>query len=166
MTVGLTSYDKVKSVDWNFKDVETTYLSHSYHSYPARFIPQIPQTIIENFTSKGDFVLDPFCGCGTTLVESVLRGRRAVGIDINPNSMLDNKGNETEKTGKVNYWPTISKVKSFITTDWKKWRLVNNNEDELEMSTYQALEAYVKQYTPDWIAQIILWIKVNEDAKK
>jgi len=91
MTVRLASYDKVKSIDWNFKGVETTYLTHSYHSYPARFIPQIPQTIIENFTHKGDVVLDPFCGCGTTLVESVLRGRRAVGVDINPIACLITK---------------------------------------------------------------------------
>jgi DNA modification methylase len=87
----LTPYDKVKSIDWNFKDVETTYLTHCYHSYPARFIPQIPQTIIENFTCKGDVVLDPFCGCGTALVESVLRGRRAVGVDINPIACLITK---------------------------------------------------------------------------
>jgi len=87
----LTSYDKVKNIDWNFKGVETTYLTHGYHSYPARFIPQIPQTIIENFTHKGDVILDPFCGCGTTLVESILKERRAIGVDINPIACLITK---------------------------------------------------------------------------
>ena len=34
------------------------------------------------FTQPGDFVLDPFCGGGTTLVEAILLGRRAAGMDV------------------------------------------------------------------------------------
>jgi site-specific DNA-methyltransferase (cytosine-N4-specific) len=87
----MSLYKNIISIDWDFKGVETTYLTHSYHSYPARFIPQIPKTIIEYFTSKGETVLDPFCGCGTTLVESLIRGRRAIGVDINPVACLITK---------------------------------------------------------------------------
>lgn len=84
-------YNRVKEIDWDFKGADTTYLTHSFHSYPARFIPQIPRTIIENFSSKGDVILDPFCGCGTTLVEALLLGRRAIGVDINPIATLISK---------------------------------------------------------------------------
>jgi len=86
----MSSYDysKIMKIDWNFKGANTTYLTHNYHSYPARFIPQIPRTVIENFTQRGEVVLDPFCGCGTTLVEAVLMGRRTIGIDINPLACL------------------------------------------------------------------------------
>jgi len=39
-------------IDWNFKDAKTQYLSHTFHPYPARFIPQIPATFIKLFTKK------------------------------------------------------------------------------------------------------------------
>ena len=52
---------------------ETTYLTHNYHPFPAKFIPHIPQILIQQFSKPGDQVFDPFCGSGTTLVESLNR---------------------------------------------------------------------------------------------
>lgn len=78
-------------IDWDFKDWQTQYLSHKFHSYPARFIPQIPMTFLRLFTKKKQTVLDPFCGCGTTLVESYLNQRNSVGVDINPLAVLISK---------------------------------------------------------------------------
>jgi len=72
---------------WSFKDVtrsETTALTHSYHRYPAKFIPNIVEKLLNDFTSEGDLVFDPFGGCGTTLVESKRLGRKSLGFDINP----------------------------------------------------------------------------------
>jgi site-specific DNA-methyltransferase (cytosine-N4-specific) len=88
-------FNSVKEIDWDFKGADTTYLTHNYHSYPARFIPQIPRTIIELFSSRYETVLDPFVGCGTTLVEALLLGRRAIGIDINPLATLISKVKST-----------------------------------------------------------------------
>ena len=67
---------------------ETTRYTHSIHPYPAKYIPQIPNLIIEEFTNERHTVLDPFCGCGTTLLEAKLLGRRSVGIDLNPIGVL------------------------------------------------------------------------------
>lgn len=78
-------------IPWDFKDFPTQYLSHKFHSYPARFIPQIPLTFIKLFTREGDLVCDPFCGCGTTLVESFLNGRNSIGNDLNPLAVLISK---------------------------------------------------------------------------
>jgi hypothetical protein len=36
-------------------------------------------------------VLDPMCGCGTTLVEALLQGRNAIGNDLNPLAVLISK---------------------------------------------------------------------------
>ncbi|HUW71984.1 MAG TPA: DNA methyltransferase [Candidatus Humimicrobiaceae bacterium] len=73
--------------DWSFADslrTETNYITHGYHRYPAKFIPQIVQKLINEYTSQGDIVVDPFGGCGTTLVEAKLAGRKSYGFDINP----------------------------------------------------------------------------------
>jgi len=58
--------------------------THSFYNYPARFHPKFVKAVIEYFTEKGDCVLDPFMGCGTTGVEALVCGRRFLGIDINP----------------------------------------------------------------------------------
>ncbi|MFZ2189481.1 MAG: DNA methyltransferase [Candidatus Magasanikiibacteriota bacterium] len=73
--------------DWSFKEVsraETTAFTHSYHRYPAKFIPNIVEKLLEDFTSKRDTILDPFGGCGTTMVECKRLGRKSIGFDINP----------------------------------------------------------------------------------
>lgn len=55
---------------------------HDFYRYPARFSPIFAREAIKSFTEPGDFVLDPFCGGGTTLVEAISLGRRAAGMDI------------------------------------------------------------------------------------
>lgn len=64
--------------------------AHSIHevSYRACFKPQLPEFFIQRLTNKGDVVLDPFMGRGTTPVEASLHGRAAFGNDINPLSVL------------------------------------------------------------------------------
>jgi len=64
---------------------------HSFHRFFGKLIPAIPAAAVELFSEQGELVLDPFCGSGTTLVESIIRGRDAVGIDINPLSVLISK---------------------------------------------------------------------------
>jgi len=78
-------------IDWDFKNFNTQYLTHKFHSYPARFIPQIPYSFIKLFTKEGDTVLDPMCGGGTTIVEAFLNNRNAIGIDLNPLATLITK---------------------------------------------------------------------------
>jgi len=93
-TIDYNFNDAIKlldKIDWNFKTAKTQYLSHTFHPYPARFIPQIPVTFIKLFTKEGEIVLDPFAGCGTTIVEAFLHNRSAIGNDLNPLAVLISK---------------------------------------------------------------------------
>jgi hypothetical protein len=57
--------------------------THGFYHYPARFSATIASTIIERFTDPGDWVLDPFMGGGTSIIEGLALGRRMLGVDIN-----------------------------------------------------------------------------------
>ncbi len=75
---------EVLSQDLDFHDQESSYASHNFHSFPAKFPPQLPQKFIQALTKPGDVVLDPMVGSGTTIVEAFLSGRQAIGFDIDP----------------------------------------------------------------------------------
>lgn len=57
--------------------------THHFYHYPARFAPAISRAVISSFSSKGDWILDPFMGGGTSIIEGLSTGRRTIGIDIN-----------------------------------------------------------------------------------
>jgi DNA modification methylase len=70
--------------DLDFHGRDSGYASHNFHSFPAKFPPQLPRVFIEGLTQPGDIVLDPMMGSGTTIVEAYLTGRQGVGFDIDP----------------------------------------------------------------------------------
>jgi adenine specific DNA methylase Mod len=70
------------------------------HPYKGKFIPQLVEYFLDNHTDKfkaqtyfkkGDIVLDPFSGSGTTMVQSSELGINAVGVDVSVfNSLIAN----------------------------------------------------------------------------
>ncbi len=52
--------------------------------YWGNFIPQIPYQMMSRFTRRGEWVLDPFAGTGTTLIEGQRLGRNALGVELQP----------------------------------------------------------------------------------
>jgi site-specific DNA-methyltransferase (cytosine-N4-specific) len=80
--------DRLRGIDWDFRDAKTGYLTHSIHPYPAKYIPQIPNALIQELSTTGETVGDVFCGSGTSLVEALLLKRNAVGVDANPLAVL------------------------------------------------------------------------------
>ena len=71
------------AIDWSFTADDTRFLTHDLHPYPAKFVPQIPGHLIARLSLRGELVLDPFGGSGTTALEAVRLGRRALSTDAN-----------------------------------------------------------------------------------
>lgn len=94
-----------KDLNWHlsfieFKESERTKHVHRLHPYKGKFIPQLVEYFLDSHTdkfkkkvhfSKGDIILDPFCGSGTTLGQSNELGMHAIGVDISAfNAMISN----------------------------------------------------------------------------
>jgi site-specific DNA-methyltransferase (adenine-specific) len=67
-----------KSV-WSFPAVSARRIGH-----PAPFPEELPRRLIELYSYKGDVVLDPFCGSGTTCLAALRTERQYVGYEIEP----------------------------------------------------------------------------------
>ena len=83
-----------------YKEAETTKHVHRLHPYKGKFIPQLVEYFLDSHTDKfktktyfkkGDIVLDPFSGSGTTLVQASELGMHALGVDVSEfNTMIAN----------------------------------------------------------------------------
>ena len=105
----LTKIKRLGALDWELITANTEYSTHGYHPYSAKYIPQIPNRLISTFSKKNDLILDNFVGSGTTLVESKILGRNAIGVDINPLACLISKVKTT-----VIKKPAIEEISHFL----------------------------------------------------
>ncbi|WP_461040500.1 DNA methyltransferase [Tepidimicrobium xylanilyticum] len=82
------------------KESDTTKHAHRLHPYKGKFIPQLVEYFLDDhiddykkevYFRKGDIVLDPFCGSGTTLVQANELGIHAIGVDVSEfNAFISN----------------------------------------------------------------------------
>jgi len=86
---------------------------HYVLSYRGSFKPELPAFFIRRYSRPGDVVLDPFAGRGTTVLQSVLDGRRGWGNDANP---------MFERVCRAKVCPaTIGEVEAFLgEVDWDR----------------------------------------------
>ena len=83
-------YESEATTVWSFPQ-RGNWATHS-SKYRGNFAPQIARNIIEIYTNKGDNILDPMVGAGTTLIEAKLLARNALGMDINPEAVKLTEG--------------------------------------------------------------------------
>src|SRR3989339_149673 len=75
-------------MNWDFKLHNTQYLTHGFHTYPAKMIPQIADKLLDEFGRNAKILFDPYCGTGTSLVEGKIRNINSIGFDLNPLALL------------------------------------------------------------------------------
>ena len=117
------------------KDIQkekSTYYTHGFHPYPAKFTPQLVNNYLKKYCNNNLSckILDPFCGSGTSILESVLNGFYATGIDLNPIATLISKA-KTHHYSLDNINTAIfflQKVKRLYSEYQRNKDLINNYE--------------------------------------
>lgn len=149
---------KIVDTSWDFKGVDTKYLTHGFHSYPAMMIPQIAKRLIGEYIKDGGVILDPFSGSGTSLVESMIMNKKSYGIDINPLTKL------VAKTKTTPIYPTLLKreIENILKKTERDLIDIEKNKKEVETKDFPNINYWFK---PDVIKKLTV-IKTNIDKIK
>ncbi len=138
------------SFDW-CKEKDTTKHVHRLHPYKGKFIPQLVEYFLDNHTDKfkkekyfkkGDIILDPFSGSGTTMIQSNELGMHAIGIDISAfNTLIANV-----KIGRVDFQDLHNELTRI--TNLLKEFIHKSNNSQFENELLGELNVFNKKYFP------------------
>ena len=153
----LQNNKREKNSTWDFSGENAKISIHGIHTYPAMMIPQITKRLIEEYGKDSKTTFDPFCGSGTSLVESLLHEMNSYGNDINPLAILLSK----VKTTPINPNNLREIEKKLI----QKLRWEIPNLEKVETPNYNNIEYWFKPNVIknlDYIKELLLEIKDDE----
>lgn len=88
----MAKYNDLDMSDWKeYDDIYTDTLwvidrrdNSGVHNgkYHGNFVPQIPNQLFRRYTKQGDWILDPFMGSGTSIIEAQRLHRNSIGIEL------------------------------------------------------------------------------------
>lgn len=118
---------------------------HAICPYFAMFPESFARKQIEQFSRPSEWVFDPFCGRGTTVLESLLLGRKAAGSDINPVAVCVSSAKA--------YHPTLEELKFRIDILLKQYERQGGGRWEKER---QSLPSFFKRaFYPSTLRELL-----------
>lgn len=124
---------------------------HNIYSYHAKFNPDIPKKFIKEYSKENDLILDPFCGCGTTLLEGLKLKRNVIGVDLSPIGILCAK----VKTYKYDF----EKIKHY------KNIVLNIDDNNVEIPDFPNREVWFNEDVLHLLGMLNFNIKNIEEAE-
>ena len=136
--------------------------AHSGH-YHGNFVPQIPHQLLARYTKAGDFVLDPFAGSGTTLIEAQRMNRNSIGIELQEQVAMEAIGRihseqkegiiadtfvDDSKTFDINRIKATYNIDNvqFIIFHPPYWNIIKFSEDSNDLSNSPTLEDFLENF--------------------
>jgi len=132
--------------------------------YWGNFIPQIPNQLLRRFTKKDDWVLDPFLGSGTTLIECKRLGRNGFGVELNSTVakstklIIDKEKNPDKVTtrviradsSKVNFQDELKSLKTrsfqLVIMHPPYWDIIKFSEKKNDLSNASSVKFFLKMF--------------------
>lgn len=144
----------------NVREYERTKHVHRLHPYLGKFIPQLVEVFLKEYFKKGDYVLDPFMGSGTTLIESNILGINSMGVEISEFNCLITR----MKTNKYNILEAGSEIKDVLFNTKKFSDSLNRGKRRLtfldnNFKKYKTKSEYLNTWFSDKALQEILFYK-------
>ncbi|OIO64530.1 hypothetical protein AUJ30_02285 [Candidatus Wolfebacteria bacterium CG1_02_39_135] len=140
----------------NVREYERTKHVHRLHPYLGKFIPQLVEVFLRNYFKKGDSILDPFMGSGTTLIEANVLGMHSAGVEIS----LFNCLIADIKTRKYDIPLIEEEIKDilFKTKEFSQW-LSHGRIQKNDFKKYKTDSEYLNKWLSDRALQEILFYK-------
>lgn len=139
--------------------------SGEHHAgYWGNFIPQIPNQLLRRYTKKDEWILDPFLGSGTTLIEAQRLGRNAVGIELSKKVLEQTKTNIAKESNphkikleyvngdsasiKLNKVTSSLQIKSFqfVILHPPYWDIIKFSDNKSDLSNAKSIEEFLKGF--------------------
>lgn len=133
--------------------------------YWGNFIPQIPNQLLRRYTKKNEWVLDPFLGSGTTLIECKRLGRNGLGIELQPEAIKIAKRNIDKEKNPYKINTTIINGDSSAIDIKKKlnklniesvqfvimhppyWDIIKFSDSKNDLSNAESVESFLSMFS-------------------